>query len=339
MKKFLTKLVIWIFAVSAFCIAALCLVDHRFIAGKKKMFIEQKGKRNVDLMIIGSSRAEFIIDPQRLSEEHTIYNGAYAGHGLPSNYFLLKLVVEKYGYKIKNVLLSTDEFNFNGSIGFSRKFRDDFFVDNLDDNEVFEAYKKYRGATFAHVLKHFPQASVLVYGDFRKLVKNIPSMLHPFSEQIKESNEASLNIYATTKGFAPITKSNTIKNDHIKKSYVIEEDDLHYFLKIVALCKKHKINMALFRAPVLYCQNSDSRLFDQFISNFTKQNNIPFYDYKCTFQNNKGYYDNTHPSITIAEQLSLDLKEKVQPLLTSKQPGTDSATLVVGLLPGGNNSN
>lgn len=325
MKRYIVKLLIWSFVAGLFSLALLSVLDYRFIPGPKKIFLAEKAPKEIDLLIVGSSRAEFVINPRFFNEEFTVYNFAMAGHGLPSNYLLLKLMIEKYGFKVGQIVLSTDEFNFNGTISFSRKFRDDFFIDEIDDQEVFEAYQKYRGKTFASIIKHLPQTSTVIYSDIRKTFRNIPFMTRNILERSKAEHEKALSVYATTKGYSPLLQKSYIKNNFKKEKYVIEADDLEYFNKLAALCKKHNIQLSLFRAPMLHCNNYLSEDFDRFISTFTKENNIAFYDYKCSYQLEDQYYDNTHPTDAISQRLSMDLSNKLQPALAEYKRKSSTA--------------
>jgi hypothetical protein len=335
MKKYLLKLLVWSFFAGLCSFAILSVFDHRFIPGPKKLFFTEKAPKEMDLLIIGSSRAEHVVNPKFFNADFQIYNYAMDGHGLPSNYLLLKQLVEKQGFKIGQVMLSLDEFNLNGSVGFSRKFRDDFFVDDMDDEEVYEAYQKYRGKTFAYILKHFPQTSIVVYSDIRKTLRNLPFMTRRVLETSKQEYEKSLDVFSSTRGYSPLLQKTIIKNSKKKEQYVIEPDDLEYFQKLVALCRKHNIQLNLFRAPVLHCENYQSDRFDQFIDSFTKENNIVFFDYKCRYQLDDQFFDNTHPTDSISQLISMDLSNKLQPELAANKrketPATGKPALITML--------
>lgn len=326
MKRYIVKLLLWSLVAGGTSLGLLTAIDHSFIPGPKKMFLAEKAPKDIDLLIIGSSRAEFVIDPHLFNEEFTVYNFAMAGHGLPSNYLLLKLMIEKYGFKVGQIVLSTDELNFNGSKGFSRKFRDDFFIDEMDDPEVYEAYQKYRGKVFASVLKHLPQTSTVIYSDIRKTLRNLPFMTRHLLERSKAEYEKELNVFASTKGYSPLFQKSYIKDNNKKEKYVIEPDDLEYFNKLAALCKKHNIQLSLFRAPMLHCNNYQSEEFDSFISAFTRENNIPFFDYKCSYQLADQFYDATHPTDTISQRVSMDLSNKLQPALAELKKKNQTIT-------------
>jgi hypothetical protein len=226
MKRYLVKLLLWSFVAGGCSLALLSVLDHTFIPGPKKMFLTEKAPKEIDLLIIGSSRAEFVINPRFFNEEFSVYNFAMAGHGLPSNYLLLKLMLEKYGFKIGQIILSADEFNFNGTRGFSRKFRDDFFIDEIDDPEVYEAYQKYRGKTLASILKHVPQTSTVIYSDIRKTLRHLPYMTRQLFKRSKEEYEKELSVYTISKGYSPLLQKSYIKNNNKKETYVMESVEL-----------------------------------------------------------------------------------------------------------------
>jgi hypothetical protein len=310
----------------------LSLINHQFVAGHKKVYIEQKASKKADLVIIGSSRAEHAIDPRLFDPNYTVYNFAMAGHGLPSNYLLLKMLVEKHQYSIGQVLLSADELNFNGTVALSRKFRDDFFVGDIHDKEVYEAYQKYRGNNFAMLLKSLPEASTIVYSDITRVIKNAPFAFHPLSSRYREKQENEINEEEQMKGYKPVFPTKKIHGKEQKTNYVIEEDDLYYFNKIVELCNKNKIKLTLFRAPILHCDAYGSQAFDAFITSFVNQHNIAFYDYKCQYQLPDQYYDNTHAADSICQVMTKDLRDKIQPVLAEQRSREENGNAAISKL-------
>jgi hypothetical protein len=324
MKTFIAKTLTWALIIGVCFFSILSIIDYRFTPGHKKNYFQEKARKEIDLLIVGSSRAEHVINPHFFSSNFTVYNYGIDGHGLPSNYLLLKVLLSKHKFKVSHILLNVDEISFNGTFGFARKFCDNFFVEDLHDDEVYAAYQNYRGKAFAFTLKHVPQTSTVIYNDVRKIVKNAPFITRSILDKSKKKYERILNGFDSLKGYSPLSARPAIANNNVKENYVIEKDDLMYFTKIVELCKKYNIQLSLFRAPILYCQNYISNDFDQYIQNFSKQNNIAFYDYKCQYQLNTHYYDVTHPADSIAQWISTDLSNKLQPVLAQNKQRSES---------------
>lgn len=304
MKKFLLKVSIWVVALFFFFTVILYPLNPSITANKKRTCIELYNMKNVDLLILGSSRAEHSVNPSLFADSLTIFNAGEDGYGLPSSYFLLKALLQKHHLKVKKVLFQIDETAMNGDEGFSRKFRDDAFVEDIQDDEVYEAYKTYRNPYIAHALKTFPQSSNLIYTNFRNFITNYPAVLKTYSKTIEDIYNKDIEKIHTTKGYAALYENRETKKNNSKKKYIIQHDDLDYLKKLVALCKQYDIDLCMFRAPILHCNEDDATLFDEFITSYSKENNIPFLDYKCEYQNPSFYFDKTHITDTGATLLT-----------------------------------
>jgi hypothetical protein len=309
MKRFLVKTGLFILVVALFITGVLLIQDTKFIVGRKKVYLEQSADKEYDLMVLGSSRALHSFNPNLYTGNKKLFNMGEEGHGLPSNYLMLK-ILEKHGIRIHKLLLEVDEYTFQGSKGFSRQFRDDFFVTDIDDPEVYEAFKKYRGTAFANTLRYFPKSANLIYCDLDRFVKHqLLSMKKIFPGPYKVY-QRHLDEVGAQRGFmgGPPSHSNIpIKEQH----YRIEADDQVYFEKLIGYCQAHHIEVYFYRTPILRYQKVRSEEFDHYIDSFSKANNIPFFDYKSQYQWPDMYVDQNHPTAQITVELTKDILFKL----------------------------
>jgi len=314
MKVFLIKTTLWILGILICFVALLYPINSDVFADKKAVYLQRTPAKNFDLLILGSSRAEHSIIPALLDTGKNIFNMGENGNGMPSNYIMLKLLIEHYGLQIKTLLLQVDEYSFNGSAGFSRQFRDDNFYFHLDDKEVYDAVSNYRGPAYASLLRIFPQAGSLMYNDFSHFLKAYPFVFKTFSQSLQNTYDQLVNVYAADKGYNAITEAAKVlpAQSATPHHYILEADDVAYFNKLTALCKKHNIKLYLYRMPILNCSHEESGEFDQFIHHFSEQNKVPFFDYKCSYQNKEWYYDYTHATDTIARLVTKDIQSKIR---------------------------
>jgi hypothetical protein len=309
MKKFLIKTAVFILIVTGITTFLLLMQDPELIVGRKKVFFRIDENRNYNILVLGSSRAKYSFDPTVYSGPLKIFNMGEDGHGLPSNYLMMKIILEKYHLKIDTLLLEVDEFSFDGSSNFSRQFRDDYFVTDLDDPEVFNAFKTYRNPVFAYTLKIFPHSANLMYSDFYKFTKNQMYSLKKYVPSINHTYMAQIHEVVKDKGYRPLRTYENVPI--IANSLVIEQDDREYFLKLIKLCQDHGIRIIFFRAPILECNRINSRLFDYFIDSFSTANKIPYFDFKCQYQWPGQYFDQNHPTGTITPLLTKDILSKM----------------------------
>lgn len=309
MKPFLKKTGLFIVAVAGFMIMLLLLQDPEFIVGRKKIYVEQNGNKNFDYLVLGSSRAMYTFNPTLYTGNLRLFNMGEEGQGFPSNYLMMKMLVEKHHVIVHNILLQVDEFSFNGSRGFSRKFRDDFFVTDIDDDEVYDAFKRYRGTAFATTLRYFPKSANLMYSDLSHFVKHQLLSLKPFVPRFRRAYEKGITDAAKSQGYKYIKPNKNIPI--IDQHLILEEDDMYYFLKLMEFCKAHHINVYFYRAPILECRRVHSAPYDHFIDSFTRANNIPYFDYKCDYQLPGEYYDQNHPATKVSTALTKDLLDKL----------------------------
>lgn len=290
MNKFLIKAFVFISIAIGVMLLCLSILNPRWVEGRKKIFLADNNIKNYDLLVMGSSRAEHVINVALFdTAKYKVFNIAEDGHGLVSNYLMLKVLLEKYHLTTKRVLLQVDESAFNGSVGFKSKFRDDFFISDIRDAEVFAAFRKYKGFSLAYVLHTFPFLGNLVYGSFKELphLYNL-SLRNAARKQYK-------NIFSglgSTKGYEALAPMNNIITE--RKEFIIEQDDVHYFEAFVKLCQTHNIELILYRAPMLDCTKINSIKFDQYIAAFCATNGVRFIDLKCAYPDSKYYKDQMH---------------------------------------------
>lgn len=304
--SFIWKLLVFLFVLFSVLVIVLSSQNPKWVEGRKKEFFSLQKKRPVDLLVMGSSRAEHCFNTAMVdSEKFNVFNLGEDGHGFPSNYIMLKVMTGKYHIPIRKILLQVDEVSFNGSRGFTRKFRDDFFLTDLEDPEVYEAYCRYRGKSWAWMLRHYPPLANLVYDDFYKFLKRYPFFLMNEVPSLKHHYNENLNVFRKNRGYSPYTPSSyPIQKHH----YILETDDVDYFEKIVSLCKAQNIELVFFRGPYMDCEKVQSPLFDSYMAGFLQLHpEIPYLDYKCNYQIPSQYMDQFHPADSIATLLSRDL--------------------------------
>lgn len=307
MKQFLKKS----FLFGGFLLVSLYLLlfklDPSWVEGRKQQYVEQID-RNVDYLVMGSSRAEHCIKPNVMdTTKLKVFNIGEDGHGLPSNYLLLKVLLEKYKVQINHVVLQVDEFSFNGSNGFSSKFRDDYFVTDLQDSAVYNAFCRYRNPYIAETVKDFPFMANVMYNDFYKFVRRYPLVFKNRIKFLERSYQKNIAFFGIDKGYSPFFPDPNVKIENYRDT--IEADDLDYFERFVDLCNRNHIKLYLFRAPILECERSDSREFDEYIHTFTQKNNIPYLDLKCYYQIHSQYWTQTHPADSLANLITKDVEK------------------------------
>lgn len=297
--------------VIAFFLMILYPLGADVFTDKKELYVKKFQDQNLDLLVLGSSRAEHTILPELLDTTKRIFNMGEDGYGMPSSYLMLKVLTNNYGIKIKSVLLEVDEYSFQGSTGFTRQFRDDDFYKFVDDDEVYDAFKKYRNAPLALILRAYPNIGDLLYNDFSKFLKNYPYAFKEHSVSLSKSFDKSVVESAVNKGYNTDIEPSEVKKPDRITHYKLEADDVAYFEKIVALCKEKKIRLILFRAPIMYCEAEDSHLLNNFLNKVCKASGISFYDYKCSYQYKQFYTDNKHITDTIARLVTRDIATKI----------------------------
>lgn len=300
MKKFLIKAALFISISIAGMLLALSMLNPKWIEGRKKLYLEQSSIKSYDLLVMGSSRAEHVIDCRLFdTAKYKVFNIAEDGHGLVSNYLMLKVLLEKYKITAKRILLQVDESAFNGTVGFKSKFRDDFFVSDIKDTAVLYAFRKYKGASFAHALHCFPFLGDLIYGDFKQL----PHLYNlSLRKGARKQFSRLLSIYDSTKGYDPLFPVE--KFAVTEKQYSLEPDDVCYFEAFMELCKIHNIEIVLYRAPILDCHKIKSASFDQYIETYCDKNSIRFIDFKCAYPEKKEYKDQMHIADNAAKEIT-----------------------------------
>jgi hypothetical protein len=309
MKKFLIKAILFSACIACIVVALILIPDTELIVGRKKVYLEKNVNKTYDLLILGSTRAQHSFNPELYTGNLNIFNVGEDGHGLPSNYLMLKVLVEKHHLKIRKLLLEVDEFAFRGDKAFSRQFRDDYFVTDLDDPEVFNAFKKYRGEVIAYLLKFFPKSANLFYCEFTRLVKNEAMSFRRIFPSINKMYLDHLEKAAIFKGYVPL-----IPGDHIKLTnaiYDMQDDDVEYFNKLIAFCKSHHIEVFCYRSPILNCQMVNSAPFDNFMKKFSETSGIKFFDYKCKYQWPGYFEDQSHSAKNLAPYFTKDLLRDV----------------------------
>jgi hypothetical protein len=306
LSKFIWKVLFSLILLVVILGLMLSMEPVRWVEGRKKEYISRQQHAPIDLLVMGSSRAEHCFNTALVDKKKfNVFNLGEDGHGLPSNYLMLKVMLDKYHLNIKKVLLQIDEASFNGSRGFSRKFRDDYFLTDLKDPEVYKAFQQYRGNGWAWSLKHYPPLGNLLYDDFYKFVKHFAFVFKGWVPSIENRYEANVNLFSKTKGYSPYDPEIVKIEDH---NFDFESDDKDYFEKLVSRCASEKIELILFRGPFLACNKIKSPKYEAYISEFLKSHpEIKYLDYKCSYQIPSQYMDQFHPADSISTLLSYDL--------------------------------
>lgn len=311
MGKFLKKTGLWLLAIFLlFFILLLPAKSYIYESKKKRYLVEHKPE--LDLLILGSSRAQHVVKAEIFAQNgYRVFNIGEDGQGYPSTYLMLKLLIEKYGIKTKSVLVTADEMAFNGTKSFSRKFRDNCFVSDIEDPEVFEAYSTYRNPAFAWMLRIFPQISYLIYGSSYRFFTEYRYNFHDRSASIEKRYQKLIEKESENLGYVPLEARKIRPQDDLPRTYTIDEDDKFYFEKLVSYCKEKGIRLYLLRVPLYHCNNFSGKEFDTYIQGFSREHNIPFFDYKCTHQDENQFYNSTHPADSVAGVVTRDLLNRI----------------------------
>jgi hypothetical protein len=175
----------------------------------------------------------------------------------------------------------------------------------VEDDEVFDAFKKYRGPSYAHALRIFPHSANLMYADFFHFTKNQVYSFKKFVPRLNKIYNDHIKEVVKYKGYKPLYPNHNVTLTAEKM--LIEQDDMDYFIKLYNLCRHHHITLYFYRAPVLQCNMKQSKPFDLFIDSFTVANKIPYFDYKCQYQWPDQYYDQNHPTGEISRLVTKDI--------------------------------
>lgn len=256
--------------------------------------------KRLHLLIAGSSRAANTFDPTVISDSNFNYNIGMPGYGMVSVYCQIKILFEQKKIKPQILLLEIDEFSFEGSKNFSKKFKPEGILPYISNKEFSSILSEYENGYLTKAVKIYPLLSNLIFQQ--------PTDHFVF---LKRKNFEELNT-DSLKGYSPIKKSAKKQSVVKKKKFSMENDDILYFEKIGDLCKRNNIRLVLYRAPILHCENVESTLFDNYISKYCLSNQITFYDFKCYYQNEKFYYNYSHPIDSLSKIITKELVQKMK---------------------------
>ena len=250
-----------------------------------------------DILIFGSSRAEWIFNPDIVEKRLglTCYNAGRRAHPIIYHYALLKGILKRYTPKM--VILSIDGANFvkdphkNDEI----KTLFPFYETHPEIRPLLEMKGPYEKLKF--LSKTYPYNNLFL------------SILSGNSSFNKEKNK---NI----KGFAPLKGIflDFEKNLDHKKQLAIDSVQLNLFKSFVNDCQQAKIELLLVCAPYNYMVSDSSITLAKEIS---VKKNIPFFDYsRDTFYINKPYLysDFRHLNDKGAEIFTKDVVERIAAL-------------------------
>jgi glycerophosphoryl diester phosphodiesterase len=243
-----------------------------------------KKKKNIDFLILGSSRAKHQIDPALLTALNGEgYNAGVNGVGKALYNNALLEIMLNHSIKPKTVLLQTDA--------------KDYLLNNKDTtNPLIYLYPFYNQS---ETIQNYSKS--IGYEEKIKLYFNLykfnGKVFNIYFNYLKRNNVADNNgfvplagVMDTTKQTEPYSSKNTCKFDN---------NELNALSRIIELCKKNNIKL-YFLLPPSY-QNSlyketDTRNLIAYISSRTNERIINMADIKCfnDLQNADNWKDYTH---------------------------------------------
>ena len=254
------------------------------------------GKIHSDLLIYGSSRACQNFDPTMISESLHIstYNLGIEGHSFLLQY-LRHVLLLKNNKKPKTIIISVDMFTL-------QKRKDLYNLEQflpymLWNKEIKEATINYEGFVFMD----YEIPLVRYYGQTKTLEKMTRLFLGNLSNPVKR-----------IKGFKAknlLWNSDFDKAKLSMKKYEVKlnTDTLRLFERFLAECKKHNIKLIFVYSPEYIEGQKFVRNRGEIVSiytKFSKQYQIPFYDYSndaISYQ--KNYFYNTNHLTLIGTEL------------------------------------
>lgn len=231
----------------------------------KTQWLSHIKNQHFDYVIHGSSRPYTCIDVASLNKSTGLkgLNMSLDGAVTPTYYLMLKMFLAN-GNTMKKMYLNID--NWEAGTEIVGTFTYPHFLPYLKDSIVFNHYKIYGAQWYAYRYVPF-----LRYAQF-----NTAWGFHQFANSIfnfkkPDYDEVGTKIYKTTAYHGPY-ELQEFKFDTKEKT--------KYLDAIIALCKKEKIELYVFTAPL--CILNNTKAYYKGIADFKKlmeQKNVPYFNH------------------------------------------------------------
>lgn len=310
MKLFFKKLAILIVIVIAINYVSSAVMDtyckkHEFYTGSKMEWVTDMDGGHYDYAVLGSSRVLHMVNVKlmdgRLGKKGI--NIGTPGSSYAENYLMLKLFLERN--KIKTLILNADEFCFNSSISYSYPFKDYELLPYFLEPENFGVFRDNIPTS------RFLQWVVLPLNRYFEF--NDRFEIHPSDKRMADydSTAGSQLLYDLEyKAFEGYTRT----------QFVLDDNDIKYFHKIMSLCDDHGIRKILVTTPIFpqakeYFIGRDTSY--RYIRQTADSLNIPYihYDDLGPLNDKALFRDFTHMNSDGANVYSKLLADKVKGLL------------------------
>tara|TARA_Y100001970_G_C14099961_1_gene784918 strand:- start:86 stop:1027 length:942 start_codon:yes stop_codon:yes gene_type:complete len=245
---------------------------------QKANWILNLKNNNYDYLVIGSSRAMNMFD-SNVIDDSLKTNGINLGHGgagFRFNYLSLYLFLKRNN--VKKVFIQIDPFEIYHNNIYNRPQLDNFFFNYLTDSVVLNTLSDYHSRLKLKIYNYIPILGVIEYNKAYKLSGFIES----FNSSIKYDKTKGSDLLSSEKNIFVPPKNVDFGQAEIKPS----RNDLKYLSKIVQLCRKNKINVYLYTAPIYdyeYYYLSKYPNFDKDIKDIVQSLDLIYYNYRDFF--------------------------------------------------------
>jgi hypothetical protein len=272
-------------------------IDLKFHTPNKQNWILNKKNLKLDYAVLGASRVFNMIDIKSLDNAYGKkgINIGSSGSCYAENYVILDEFLSKNS--ISTLILNVDEFNFNSANSFSYPFH---------DYEFLPLFKKYKN----------------VFEDFIPEWKFYLWNIIPISKYAEYNDQFTLRAVSSgnwneTMGTELLFNDGRENNllMHKKRTPEIKDIDQKYFLNILQLCTKNKINVLLITTPVFHdLKKPENMFFRHYIDSLSTTENIPYYDYRGLIDagNRKYFKDDSHTNSEGSIEYSINLGKKLK---------------------------
>ncbi|MFA6160967.1 MAG: hypothetical protein WCT54_05745 [Patescibacteria group bacterium] len=199
--------------------------------------------QNFDYAFIGSSRVKYMVDTPTIDRFLHVksVNLGTDGSGFADNYLLYSAFLSN-GNTVKTLIINVDPYVLDSKHSFGYPFHDFFFLPRLHDENVSQTVKNISGIKKWLTWKYVPLAKYLEFNE-----KFILSFVHSFKDQ---DPQRAIERYENNAGADFITNVlNEPFPDRDKDSFVFDDTDAEYLLKIVTLARSSGSNVLLYTAP------------------------------------------------------------------------------------------
>jgi hypothetical protein len=291
MKKFLLRVIAFFGPIFIISYGIDVFISQKFKNSDGELQIWKAlytGQVNSDLVIMGSSRAQGMIDPTMIGAnfDTKAYNLGIIGYSFEMQYLRNQLLI-KYNRKPKVIIHSLDIFMFQKGTELFQAYQ--FLPYMLWNDEMRQATIGYKG----YKLLDYYIPLIRYYG------KGYDALYYYRSTFSTRENYHKLGFRSMTIPWQEDT------NYRIKIN--IDLGILKLFDNYLAQCKRSNIKIIFVYPPEYYWgQNkiiNRSKIFTYF-KNYSKKYNIPFFDYsKDSLSYQKKYFNNTEHTNTLGAKI------------------------------------